>query len=928
MFSFCMGCMEPNNEGHSVCAACGYVDGTPVQEALHMEPGSILKERYIVGRVLGFGGFGVTYIGWDAVLEQKVAIKEYLPSEFSTRIPGQTQITVFKGAKEEQFLSGMAKFIEEAQRLAKFHRDDGIVRIFDSFTYNNTAYIIMEYLEGETLAEYIKRENIVPADTAITMLMPVIQSLKTVNEQGVIHRDVAPDNIFLTSDGKVKLIDFGAARFATTAHSRSLTVIIKPGYSPEEQYRSRGDQGGYTDVYAIGATLYRMITGITPPDALERRAHFESKKKDILKPVSRFSRDITVNQETAILNAINVRIEDRTPDMATLAKELTTTEPDKVKRLYGKISKVDLLRWPMWAKISTAAAMFAILFFSALLVFGVIGPTGDLQTEIDIPSNMARVPSVVNNDVDQAEDRMNSAALILVISGRNYSDVVPANLILSQSVNAGSVVAYNTLVEVTISTEAQEIIAGVVPDVQFMEEAVAQQLIAEVGFVAEVSHEYSDTVAYGLVFHQYPDAGAAMEDGGTVSIIVSKGSPAFAMPNTAGMSANEARAVLVDYGLLVSVNYEASGDVPSGYVIRQSVAPDVEVNRGDSVVITVSSDAELIEVADVGGMTAGEAADILRSMGFDVVLNEDESADVPEGRVISQYPGAGTSQVGGATVVITVSTGPPAVVATPQPPAGDAPSATPVPTPTPTPAPQLAQVANVVGATSNNAVSTLQNQGFTVSVQEAHNNTVASGNVISQSPAAGTSLAEGGAVTITVSLGAETVAVANVVGSARNSAVSSLEGQGLTVSVSYEYSATVQQGNVISQSPAAGQSVDPGRTISIIVSNGPEPRPISVTFSNFRADWGRDPNDMHPTYSFNYSVENGNNVTMVGIVITGTGEQVDTSGSGLTGSFQRRVNSNTEVGETVRWRAFVIVDGQRFYSETQETFRPGLVLGR
>ena len=153
------------------------------------------------------------------------------------------------------------------------------------------------------------------------MMIPIIRTLKTVNAQGILHRDIAPDNIFMTNNGEVKLIDFGAARQATsTNHSKSLSVIVKPGYAPPEQYRSRGDQGSWTDVYGCGAVLYKMITGVTPEDSMDRDS------KDSLKDISKFNIDITTNQENAIMNALNLEIEDRTPDMERLEYELTTDE--------------------------------------------------------------------------------------------------------------------------------------------------------------------------------------------------------------------------------------------------------------------------------------------------------------------------------------------------------------------------------------------------------------------------------------------------------------------------------------------------------------------------------------------------------------------------------------------------------------------------
>ena len=266
----CMGCMEVYEDKYDICPYCGYKEGTPAKEAIHLAPGTVIENKYIVGQSIGNGGFGVTYIGWDAVLNQKIAIKEYLPSEFSTRAMGVSDVTIFTGQKEEQFLSGVNKFVDEARRLAKFKGVSGIVDIHDTFQANNTAYIIMEYIDGETLKERLEREGKIPYEEALKIMKPVVEALKEVHKEGILHRDISPDNIMISKGGDVKIIDFGAARYATTGHSRSLSVLVKPGYAPQEQYRSRGDQGTWTDVYACAATLYKMITGVTPEDSMER----------------------------------------------------------------------------------------------------------------------------------------------------------------------------------------------------------------------------------------------------------------------------------------------------------------------------------------------------------------------------------------------------------------------------------------------------------------------------------------------------------------------------------------------------------------------------------------------------------------------------------------------------------------------------------
>ena len=310
----CMGCMKEYDAQYEVCPYCGYIHGTPPKEAYHITPGSILQGRYIIGRVLGFGGFGITYIAYDQVLQTRAAIKEYMPGEFSTRMPNQQMVTVYSGEREEQFREGMRKIIDEARRLAKFQDEPNIVHIYDCFEANNTAYIVMEYLEGESVKELLAREGKISTDQALDIVLKVAAALKKVHKEGIIHRDIAPDNIYILKNGDVKVLDFGAARYATTKHSKSLSVIIKPGYAPEEQYRSRGDQGPWTDVYALAATFYKMVTGVTPEDAMERSV------KDFLKKPTKLGASLPKSVETAIMNALNVRVEDRTQSMEELRK--------------------------------------------------------------------------------------------------------------------------------------------------------------------------------------------------------------------------------------------------------------------------------------------------------------------------------------------------------------------------------------------------------------------------------------------------------------------------------------------------------------------------------------------------------------------------------------------------------------------------------
>ena len=343
----CMQCMEFYDAQYDICPYCGYEENSGKKELLHIDAGTVLIDRYLIGNALGFGGFGVTYIGYDQKLKRKVAIKEYLPSEFATRALHQPDVMINNNEKKmQQFTAGMKKFLEEAKKLAKLSSLDGIVHIYDSFEANHTAYIVMEYLEGETLASYMKREKKLTEEAAMDIIVPVLQTLEEVHHSGIIHRDIAPDNIFLAKgqDGKthVKLIDFGASRYASTSHSKSLTVLIKPGYSPAEQYQSNGEQGTFTDVYAVGAVLYHLVTGVRPEDAFERRTQIQSGGKDPLKDPSCYNDELSKNFENALMNALSVRVEDRSETADAFLQELISGEP--VKRRVSSIRRIDFMR--------------------------------------------------------------------------------------------------------------------------------------------------------------------------------------------------------------------------------------------------------------------------------------------------------------------------------------------------------------------------------------------------------------------------------------------------------------------------------------------------------------------------------------------------------------------------------------------------------
>lgn len=297
---------------------------------LYLQPGTVLNGQYQIGGVLGHGGFGITYLAHDLNLNVKVAIKEYLPGELATRIPGNVEVSVYSGEARGLFEYGLDSFLEEARTLAQFHDNPGVVPVLNFFRANKTGYLVMGYMEGLTLRRYLEQNGErIPFETARSILMPVMDALRAVHRAGVLHRDISPDNIYITCSRQVKLLDFGAARYAMGERSRSLSVILKHGYAPEEQYYSSGKQGPWTDVYALGAAFYRAITGQTPPGALDR------KYRDEIVAPSRLGVPTPAAAEAVLMRALAVRPEDRFQDVAAFQQGLAAPTPKLKKKSQG-----------------------------------------------------------------------------------------------------------------------------------------------------------------------------------------------------------------------------------------------------------------------------------------------------------------------------------------------------------------------------------------------------------------------------------------------------------------------------------------------------------------------------------------------------------------------------------------------------------------
>ena len=319
----CFHCMNSIPDG---AALCPYCNETPSKEnpPYCLTAGTVLKNKYIIGNVIGEGGFGITYAGWDLALGQKIAVKEYYPSICANRShTGDNQVIPGQASKGQYFRMGKERFTQEAQSAAQFSGEAGIVKILDYFEENDTAYIVMNYVEGGNLGEIVRSRGKFEPKTFFAAVLPLMRTLEHVHQTGMIHRDIAPDNIIMSQDGSLTLLDFGSARYYFGAETKSLSVILKQGYAPYEQYSRKGHQGAWTDVYALCATIYKCITGETPPDALDRAINDELKKP------SELGVKLSPHIEAVLLNGMAIHFQNRIQNMYELMEMLIqATEQD------------------------------------------------------------------------------------------------------------------------------------------------------------------------------------------------------------------------------------------------------------------------------------------------------------------------------------------------------------------------------------------------------------------------------------------------------------------------------------------------------------------------------------------------------------------------------------------------------------------------
>lgn len=337
-------------EDDGICPFCGYDPDHPISKKV-LEEGTLLQNgRYQLGTVLGMGGFGITYAAWDFTLEQPVAVKEYFPQTLADRDIWESNDIIIDADNKNIYTLGMERFSREARVLSTLQNIKNVVTVFDWFEANETAYIVMEYVRGQTIDSYVQENHTKPQEL-LAMFRDLIDSLISIHAQGILHRDISPSNIMVEENGELKLIDFGASVVEQRRREGlDQTVIFNRSFAPIEQYNEKGEQGAKTDIYALSATLYYLLTGELPLDSLSRRT------KDSVKSLRSYRLGLKKWQERAIMEGMTVLPEKRIQSMSHFRSILYHLPlPEEIKKQRIFIIKASI--------ISVIALVICLLLF-------------------------------------------------------------------------------------------------------------------------------------------------------------------------------------------------------------------------------------------------------------------------------------------------------------------------------------------------------------------------------------------------------------------------------------------------------------------------------------------------------------------------------------------------------------------------------------
>ena len=506
MKNYCYTCMNELSDDNT-CRHC-LKENTADDVVYRLKPGTLLNNKYLVGNCIGEGGFGITYIGRDMTLDMRVAIKEYFPNGYVNRNNTLSQeVTATTESQKTIFAKGKDSFLEEARKIAKFSGEQGIVGVREYFEANGTAYIIMDYLDGVNLASYVRNNGAMKATKVFELMLPMVRSLKRIHDAGIIHRDISPDNIMYLKSGSLKLMDFGSARYFTNDR-KEMSVLLKQGYAPEEQYRKNAaDQGPWTDVYGLCATMYRCITGTIPVDALDRL------RNDTLEPPSKLGIEIPEAMEVVLMYGLAVFKENRIQNMDELAdlmekalaqQEITVKQSHDVYDEFNRTQMADSYYRDKTQYLFTGSS-----------------PTHPVDF-VDPPYPHPQGGKIVDPPTTSRRGPNKKAVAAIIIVSAVIIVATVALMVWLLAFGGGK--SDNPDSSSSISADDKnDSLTVIMPDCSGKSLEFAKTNLESLGLNVETQEEYSSDVENGNVIEQSAEPDSEVASGSTVTLTVSKG---------------------------------------------------------------------------------------------------------------------------------------------------------------------------------------------------------------------------------------------------------------------------------------------------------------------------------------------------------------------------------------------------------------------
>jgi|GEM_PF-1810409 len=722
----CISCLSEYNPNASTrCPVCGFDISGYRHDPAALPPGTLVGGRYIIGKRADYDrcGYSINYAALDTQTGSRVSVVEFYPREFVARNQATGALTVSRQDLIGKLEVGKKSFIMEAMKLKKLHETNPrILRIYDSFPERNTAYMITEFLEGQTLEQYVSANKKMEYPEVASTFREILGSLSDIHSGGLIHKYIYPKNIFITNDGRVVLINFGAFRSGIAESSSSVASTLEIGFAPYEQYSSTRQQGRSVDIYAVGACMYYALTGLRPPAAPDRV------DQDSLVPIGKAAKGVPTNTAYIIMNALNMKPENRPRQISEFIHAIEGKGRVVRKKEKLKKEKVSLPRWiiPVMLLIAVAATGFFIW-----------NSRGSNQTN-EIPAGMTPVPNVSGKSLDEATDMLDKIGLSMIISGRVYDDYLDKDTVLSQTPHPGSLAYSGSTVEVIASAPSQRI---QVPNVTGMSRDSAKTALENAGLTVTFSEIEDDTVLFDTVVQQSIEPQSEVLAGTEIVLSVNiktndievDHDTLTLVPNLTNLTYSEAFDLILDSRLNLMVErYEYSSTVSENYIISQTPNPNTQIAQGELVTVVVSKGSETILAPDLQYVTESQARSILSSTSLNLNVHFENSSSVLKGLIIRQSPAANTPLSPGAYIDVYISSGNPVTVP------------------------------YVIGSSQIDAQNAIISAGLSCSFSYENSDSAPAGQVIAQSVPSGSQLDYGSTVVVTISSGSKTVPVTGV----------------------------------------------------------------------------------------------------------------------------------------------------------------------